>query len=254
MSAEARRLNRPPVLSYVICATHRSGSQLLCELLRNTRVAGWPFEYFLPRSEARDKAVVASPDSFRMDVKFLPRIVAGRQTSNGVFGIKVMASYLDEFVEWLRLSRPDLSGAAEADVVGAALPNERYVHLTRADRALQAVSLVRATRTGAYEARDGDPAVPFDGGFDFDAVHAAVQDLEREEARWLRFFEDARVRPHVVRYEDLVADRAREVIGVLEALGIEAPASRDFVEVQLRKQGDGINEAWAAAYRAAVSR
>lgn len=254
MSVDARRPGRPPLLSYVICATHRSGSQLLCELLRNTRVAGWPFEYFLPRDEARDKSVVAAPESFRMDVKFLPRILAGRQTRNGVFGIKVMASYLDEFVDWLRLSRPDLAGAAEADVIAGALPNVRYVHLTRADRVRQAVSLVRAERTGAYEARDGDPAPAFDASFDFEAVDAAVRTLSEEDARWQRFFAGAGVSPHVVGYEDLVTDLAEGVLGVLEALGIEPPPSRDFVSVQLRKQGDAVNGEWAAAYRAAASR
>ena len=35
-----------PMLSYLVCATQRSGSTLLCELLRATEVAGVPDEYF----------------------------------------------------------------------------------------------------------------------------------------------------------------------------------------------------------------
>ena len=33
-------------ISYLVCATQRSGSTLLCELLRATEVAGVPDEYF----------------------------------------------------------------------------------------------------------------------------------------------------------------------------------------------------------------
>ena len=32
--------------SYLVCATQRSGSTLLCELLKGTEVAGVPDEYF----------------------------------------------------------------------------------------------------------------------------------------------------------------------------------------------------------------
>ena len=35
-----------PTDTYLICATQRSGSTLLCELLKQTGVAGRPEEYF----------------------------------------------------------------------------------------------------------------------------------------------------------------------------------------------------------------
>src|SRR3954469_18520556 len=35
-----------PVLSYLVCATPRSGSTLLCHLLDQTGIAGHPEEYF----------------------------------------------------------------------------------------------------------------------------------------------------------------------------------------------------------------
>ena len=42
-----RKVN-PSTISYMICATPRSGSTLLCEALRNTGLAGYPDEYFGP--------------------------------------------------------------------------------------------------------------------------------------------------------------------------------------------------------------
>lgn len=35
-----------PELSYLICATPRSGSTLLCEAMQNSGIAGCPEEYF----------------------------------------------------------------------------------------------------------------------------------------------------------------------------------------------------------------
>ena len=43
MSAPAVRVEG---LAYLVCATQRSGSTLLCELLKGTEVAGVPDEYF----------------------------------------------------------------------------------------------------------------------------------------------------------------------------------------------------------------
>ncbi|MCP4417029.1 MAG: hypothetical protein GY805_10425 [Chloroflexi bacterium] len=44
-----------PAISYLICATPRSGSTLLCEALRNTNLAGNPDEYFGPMHISRWK-------------------------------------------------------------------------------------------------------------------------------------------------------------------------------------------------------
>jgi LPS sulfotransferase NodH len=37
-------------LSYLVCATPRTGSNFLCEVLSSTGVAGYPGEYFWQRS------------------------------------------------------------------------------------------------------------------------------------------------------------------------------------------------------------
>ena len=44
--------------SYLVCATQRSGSTLLCELLKDTGVAGRPEEYF---EATRDTGAAAPP-------------------------------------------------------------------------------------------------------------------------------------------------------------------------------------------------
>jgi LPS sulfotransferase NodH len=41
-----KELTMRPHTSYLVCATPRSGSFLLCEALKNTALAGQPEEYF----------------------------------------------------------------------------------------------------------------------------------------------------------------------------------------------------------------
>src|SRR5690349_13000702 len=57
--------------SYIVCATPRSGSTLLCELLKDTGVAGRPEEYF----EAR--ALTGVPPHPGDYLQNLPRTGAG---------------------------------------------------------------------------------------------------------------------------------------------------------------------------------
>src|SRR5690349_14691892 len=104
-------------ISYLVCATQRSGSTLLCELLKGTDVAGVPDEYFealrstgLPRQPRQyfegvtadlvdrlaplDPARPEEPGEFPGWFAY----VLGRGTTvNGVFGAKMMWNYFDDF-------------------------------------------------------------------------------------------------------------------------------------------------------------
>src|SRR4051812_12779199 len=114
---------RPRVdgISYLVCATQRSGSTLLCELLKGTEVAGVPEEFFealratgLPR---QPRQYFFEGDAPADVVATLPAVQRGHPekrgdfegwftyavqrgtTSNGVFGAKMMWNYFDDFRE-----------------------------------------------------------------------------------------------------------------------------------------------------------
>src|SRR5690242_11782657 len=111
---------RPRVdgLAYLVCATQRSGSTLLCELLKGTEVAGVPEEFF---EALRSTGMPRQPRQY-FDGSGLDDVVAGLPplqdghpekpgdfegwftyaiqrgtTSNGVFGAKMMWNYFDDF-------------------------------------------------------------------------------------------------------------------------------------------------------------
>jgi LPS sulfotransferase NodH len=111
--------------AYLVCATPRSGSTLLCELLKGTGVAGRPAEYF---ETLRSTGFPRQPRQYFQGVPevqtLLPEVDPGtpeRQfawdavlragtTPNGVFGAKVMWSHLEDL--W-----PRLGGRALEDVL-----------------------------------------------------------------------------------------------------------------------------------------
>src|SRR4051812_29575810 len=166
-----------PTASYLICATPRSGSTLLCDLLARTGVAGAPEEYFQglrhtgrarqprdylgPAYDAEVRAILGDRSpvdeepgqveaaGFASYGDYLDAILRRGTTPNGVFGGKVMWAYLDGLVSELRR----LPGAPAGDayqVLAARFPRLRLIHHTRGDRLRQAISLWRALQTWSW--------------------------------------------------------------------------------------------------------
>ena len=99
MPGPASAADRPD--SYLICATPRTGSSLLCGLLESTGVAGHPESYFRQPDErmwaARWGIARASDGSFSYADYVQAALAAGR-TDNGVFAARIMWGTLDEVI------------------------------------------------------------------------------------------------------------------------------------------------------------
>src|SRR5437588_5266725 len=119
-----------PTRSYLVCATPRSGSTLLCEALEHTCLAGCPREYFeelketgvprrpreyfcglrspdvlrlLPHDSQLDRQAEQQPSWNRDDyARHLAASLRQGTTANGVFGAKLMWSYYGDFLELMR--------------------------------------------------------------------------------------------------------------------------------------------------------
>jgi trehalose 2-sulfotransferase len=77
--------------SYLICATPRTGSSLLCGLLDSTGVAGHPESWFR-RQDEREFAVrwgiADPPDGAFGDADYFLAAAAAGSTANGVFAAR----------------------------------------------------------------------------------------------------------------------------------------------------------------------
>jgi trehalose 2-sulfotransferase len=261
--------------SYLVCATQRSGSTLLCELLKGTGVAGVPLEYF---EAMRDTGIPPHPGDFlrglpptRLGIRddprppeapaysslagltdyreHLERTLAQGTTPNGVFGAKLMFNQLDE-LRALAGGLPEFSGLEIGALLEQLFGGPRYIWVSRRDVARQAVSMWKAIQTRTW--RDGDGEGEGDASvtpqYRFEAIDHLVRRFEADERGWESFF--ARHGAEVLRiaYEDeLVADRDATVRGALDWLGVSPPPGW-HAEEPIRRQADTDSDDWVAAY------
>ncbi len=141
-------VTRPAFDSYLICATPRSGSTLLCGLLESSGVAGHPASYFNRAGlvDYADDWRIARPRDGRIDDAYVRAALAAGKTSNGVFGGRIMAATLPELIGDLAAADPG-PAVTDVELLSAQLGRLRFVHLRRRDVVAQAVSWAKALQT-----------------------------------------------------------------------------------------------------------
>jgi LPS sulfotransferase NodH len=160
--------------AFLVCATPRSGSTLVCQALRKTGVAGRPEEYFeallhsgLPRRPEEyfvgieDKSILDHLRERNLGGDPLPRSPQWSRTAydrylewafevgttpNGVFSAKLRWGYFGDFVSLLR-NVPRYSDLPLAELLPAVFPDLTFVRVVRANKIRQAVSLWKAVQT-----------------------------------------------------------------------------------------------------------
>jgi LPS sulfotransferase NodH len=244
-------LDRERIDSYLICATPRTGSTLLCGLLDSAGVAGHPESYFRRQGEQEWAArwgIVNPSDGTFSFVGYVRAAIAAGSTANGVFAARIMWETLDEVVAKLAPVYPDIAGS-DNDLLNRAFGRTRFIYLRRDDVVAQAVSLLRAEQTNVWHETAQDPQEPErEPRFDFDLVDERVRIIEEHNAAWRDWFASAGIRPHLVRYEELAAEPVRIARSVLGFLGLDLPADREIV-VRYRRLADELNAQWIDGYR-----
>jgi LPS sulfotransferase NodH len=245
------RPDRQRIDSYLICATPRTGSSLLCGLLDSTGVAGHPESYFRQPDEQEWAARwgIASPsDATFSYADYVQAAITAGSTANGVFAARIMWGTLDEVVAKLAPVYPDLAGS-DAGLLNWAFGRTRFVYLRRGDVVAQAVSLLRAEQTNVWFETAQDQHEPErEPRFDFDLVQERVRLIEEHNTAWQEWFASAGIRPYLVRYEELDSEPVRIARGVVDYLGLDLPVGREIV-VRHRRLADELNAQWIDSYR-----
>ena len=239
----------PAATAYLICATPRSGSTLLCGLLASTEVAGRPESYFRAPDERlwADRWSVSRRVDDSVDYPQFVRAarIAG-STPNGVFAARIMWGTLDELVGHLRRAG---STGTDLDVVTRAFGPVRFVFLRRRDPIAQAVSWAKAEQTQYWHPGNVAVAEP---RYDFEEIRHWHALVEQHNAAWQDWFRRHGVHPYELWYEELAADPVGTVRNLLSDLGLPLPPDGKIV-ARDRRQADQTNADWIARYRAGVA-
>ena len=264
-----------PHTSYLICATPRCGSTLLCEALINTGLAGQPREYFehlkqtgQPRRPQEyfpaDSAIASQLGGYsRLDgeaklsachqgsayAAHLAQVIEEGTTPNGVFGAKVMWGYLDDFISHLR-EIPGYRELPVPDLLSTIFPNLCYIWATRRDKVRQAVSLWKAIQTWTWkqEETDGTHLIAQELLFNFAAIDHLVQQIVAHETEWQNYFATHDIQPFTVVYEELTVAYEQTALDILYYLHIPLPEQPTFNERRLKQQSDTLSEEWVQRY------
>jgi LPS sulfotransferase NodH len=257
-----------------VCATPRSGSTLLCELLKDTGVAGRPEEYFearadtgapphpgdyldqLPRTGAGirddDTPPHAPPHSSLQGLssyrEHLARTFELGSTPNGVFASKLMWRHLPE-LQALAGALPEYAGLEPIELLTRLFGDPVYVLVSRRDKVRQAVSMWRALQTRNWRLEHGpNSKTPAELHYRFEGIDHLARSLDADDRGWRDLFAAHGIPALEISYEDdLELDRDRTIRSVLERIGVQAPSGWQAAE-PTKRQADALSDEWVASY------
>ncbi len=234
--------------NYLVCATHRSGSNLVCQALWHTDICGRPQEFFSPtRAEhiAAEHGLASDPATDYP--AYLKELIASRGTDNGVFGGKIMWAHLKHFRAATLGDQPE--STCDAELIRQHFGDEvRCIWARREDKLRQAISMWKAKQTNIYNSIQTStserPEPAKQPEFDYGEINKILTRFEKEEANWKNFFEDHGFPHRAVTYETFVTRYQEETRELVEFLGIEIPENFNVAPTTYTRLADSTNEDW----------
>ena len=210
-------------MNYVICSSQRSGSSLLCHLLRQTRAAGKPGE-FMTDTKVQNYSDASPEENGRA-------LLDENRTPNGVSGIKIHFHQLENLEKVVPLSK---------------IANfEKFIIMDRSNDIAQAVSLAKAWQTKEWSSKHEGVGEP---SYDASEIDRAIERLKSDAEGWKSWLATHDKEAVTVTYESLTEDATGEIARLCDYLGIDGRAV-DMDRVGIKKQADEVNERWEARFR-----
>jgi LPS sulfotransferase NodH len=215
----------PPV-RYVLASTPRCGSNMLAGFAEDYFADAFVLDYF-------ERWGFGSSDPQELAATYVRQLMTCRTSPNGVFGQRIHAGHL---------------GSLEVDPYDI-LQAPRSIWIQRRDRLRQAVSYTMAEQTGVW-ILDGtllpEASARAVRRYSYAEIRRHLRLLDRDASVWEDYFGRHAVVPHVVVYEDMVADYEAGLLGCLDFLGLGAPES--VPTPGIRRQADELTERWVERF------
>jgi trehalose 2-sulfotransferase len=233
-----------PAISYIIASVQRSGTHLLCSILRSTGIAGSPEEHFLSKPGETWEKRWGAPSR----AAYVQNVLRRNTAANGVFGTVVMWSYFERMLEMLR-EIPEYKDLSGAQLLAAVFCKPKYIWMRRRNHVEQAVSWAMACQTGIWtqkaEKTSQPRAIP---KFDFKVIDEWCNRIAAHDDGWANYFRENQIEPLILFYEDVVASHRTAAERVVEFLELPFPPCLEIPPPAVEKQANQISEEWAACY------
>lgn len=258
-ATECAAARQAMVLPYLVCTGPGTASTLLCDALAGTGVAGWPDEYFVPRSPDADGYWMRRL-GITDDADYVDAVVREGMSPNGVFGVKVHWTQAEPFrarlAEAVARSRPELRNASFARLLREKFGATRHVWLRRRNKVAQGIASYRGLDTGVGRSvtdRGDHDSHPGTVEFDFAKIDRAVAMVSHWDQRWDDYFRRHRIAPLMLVYEDMIEKFDLTVRGVLKYLDLPYDSAL-IAAPDMERQDDHLSRQWEQRYRETKAR
>jgi LPS sulfotransferase NodH len=175
--------------------------------------------------------------------------------NSDIFGLRIQRHSFDFWMAQLAILHP--SQPSDLGRIEATFGPTAFIHLTRADKVGQAVSLVRAAQSGLWHRNaDGSEmerlALPQDLRYDHAAIAQELTELTTSEQAWAIWFSQANITPLKVHYEALVSNPTATIRHIFDHLGLDQTQVKTVVP-PTAKLADEVNLQWAQRFVAETS-
>ncbi len=235
---------------YAICSTPRTGSNLLCELMRVNGV-GVPVEYFHKRKHLPilGKRYGVLPDFIEPNIfgyvlpnlknsgkfkisNYIEELKKHRTTSNGYFGFK---AHWGQF-KWL---------CTECDI-SAEFPKMKFIYLTREDKVAQAVSFSKASYSKQWNS-----SLKSDGSMVYDDAHISycIKTMRKSDRQWDNWFMENKISPLCLEFSSLISEPYATMESIFQFLNVNnRQIVADLTHSKVQSQNDKTNSDWISRY------
>lgn len=197
------------IRSYTIAFAPRSGSNVICELLRANGL-GAPHEWF-------QEPPVPEPGQIWLD-GFVAFVNAHQ--AEHTFASKMGHDHRARLDECLREAVPGYHSLDDL------LPHHRWVWLLRKDKVLQAISLCRAQQSGIWATTEAGERAIQSSDYDFFHILSNLMIIQAGEYAWKLYFQQHGINPFVVVYEDFFESLDHQLSLLIDYLGGLPPSRR----------------------------
>jgi LPS sulfotransferase NodH len=169
----------------------------------------------------------------------------------GCFGMRIMWNNMAHLVA--RLAQLYPATADDCHLLQSAFGRLKFIHLARADKVAEAVSLDIAEQSGLWHRnadgtereRTADAAKPI---YDRARIQAAYEEVTDGQNAWDVWFAQQGITPLRVNYEALAEDHVTQLRRILSFIGAD-PDKAHGATPQTSVLSAELNRAWAARFR-----